>query len=114
MGPIMWSVVHEDDVIDAHLKCFDISEERLGSKKEVFNIAADDSRIDELTQSLLNRFFENRKRPLLTKELDGYTSIVSNAKARRVLGIDFKRCGTKSTRSRGRRFRSKRRRRRKT
>merc|ERR1719446_319642 len=81
-GPIMWAYVHEDDVIDAHLKCLDIPEEQLGSKRETFVLAADDSRIDAPTMELVNQFWMGRQTPHLKRSLDGCASILSNEKAR--------------------------------
>lgn len=92
-GPIMWAYVHDDDVIEGILKGMEMPEKDLGPNKwDVFNLAAPDCRLDMPIMELIERFWQmlNKPPPEIRKPLGRYGSILSNEKATRALGINFK------------------------
>jgi len=84
--PLMWAYCHEHDVVDAHLKALMLHGEAFASRCESFLIVADDTRYDLPTEQLVNEHFGLGA---FTSNLGGYASLVSNKKARRVLGMTF-------------------------
>lgn len=86
--PLMWAYCHEHDVVDAHLKALMLPAEALASRCESFIIVADDTRYDLPTAEMVVDHFGDR-RPFSSK-LDGFASLVSNKKAKRVLGMSFR------------------------
>jgi nucleoside-diphosphate-sugar epimerase len=86
--PIMWTYVHEDDVLDAHLKALDLPADKFASRSETFYIIADDNRTELTTEELIKNHWAAKgvAPPELTRPLTGYASIASNEKAKKVLG----------------------------
>merc|ERR1719345_426734 len=89
VAPIMWAYCHEDDVVDVHLKALKVPTSSLPSRSESFFIISDDTRSDTPTDKLIQDHWAAKgvAPPELTRPLPGFTSIVSNAKAKRLLGF---------------------------
>jgi len=85
-GALMWCYVHEHDIVDAHLAALDVPQERLDSTCETFFLVADDTRFDRPTMELIKAHWVE-SRPLLARPLPGFASIVSNEKAKHLLGF---------------------------
>jgi nucleoside-diphosphate-sugar epimerase len=77
---ILWSYIDARDVASACLKA--IEADGLGA--EALIIAADDSSSNRLTQELVEQYLPVVKD--IRSPLDGRTSLISNAKAKRILG----------------------------
>ncbi|NOU63883.1 NAD-dependent epimerase/dehydratase family protein [Paenibacillus sp. LMG 31461] len=77
---ILWSYIDARDVASACLKA--IETDGLGA--EALIIAADDSSSNRLTQELVEQYLPGVKE--IRSSLDGRTSLISNAKAKRILG----------------------------
>lgn len=88
MTPIMWTYVHEMDVVDAHLKALDLPAASFPSRCETFYVIADDNRTDMPTEELIRNHWGKKgvAPPEITQPLSGFTSIASNEKAKRILG----------------------------
>jgi len=87
MTPVMWAYTHEDDVVDAHLSALQLPSSTFPSRCETFFIIADDNRTDTTTEELIKNHWERKgaSPPELKAPLPGFTSIVSNEKAKRML-----------------------------
>lgn len=77
---ILWSYIDARDVASACLKA--IEADGLGA--EALIIAADDSSSNRLTRELVEQYLPGVKE--FRSQLDGRTSLISNAKAKRILG----------------------------
>lgn len=89
--PLMWAYCHEDDVVDAHMLALDVPQEALPSRCESFLIVADDTRSGTPTSELISRQWHSpATAPPLRHSLPGFASIVSNRKAKRLLGFEPK------------------------
>mmetsp|Transcript_8908 Transcript_8908/g.13303 ORF Transcript_8908/g.13303 Transcript_8908/m.13303 type:complete len:694 (-) Transcript_8908:61-2142(-) len=88
---LMWAYTHEDDVIDAHIKALscELPKDTNGHLRLI--IAADDTRYDETTQSLLEKHYTSDNSTLDDIELKSildvnpFASVLSNAQAKKVL-----------------------------
>jgi len=88
LTPLMWAYCHEDDVVDAHILALDVPQADLPSRCESFLIVADDTRIARPTEELVSRQWSSSSTaPLLRHALPDFASIVSNKKAKRLLGF---------------------------
>jgi len=96
MTPLMWAYCHEHDVIEAHLRALDLPQTALPSRCESFLLVADDTRFDIPTAQLIREHWSNGGAPPLKKQLPGFTSIVSNQKAKNLLGFAPRSCRTPS------------------
>ncbi|CAK0808633.1 unnamed protein product [Prorocentrum cordatum] len=83
--PLLWAYCHESDVIDAHLLALDVPREALASSCESFLLVADDTRYDKPTSELISQQWD--RPPPLRRALPDHSSIVSNDKAKQVLGF---------------------------
>eukprot|EP00747_Dinoflagellata_sp_TGD_P060253 gnl/TRDRNA2_/TRDRNA2_151946_c0_seq1.p1 gnl/TRDRNA2_/TRDRNA2_151946_c0~~gnl/TRDRNA2_/TRDRNA2_151946_c0_seq1.p1 ORF type:complete len:449 (-),score=58.54 gnl/TRDRNA2_/TRDRNA2_151946_c0_seq1:98-1321(-) len=89
-GPIIWAYISQDDVVEGFIRAMDIDEKHLASKHEVFVLSADDVRFDSPTMDLITRHWKGRTAPNITRPLPGFSSILNNDKAKRVLGMKFR------------------------
>lgn len=77
---ILWSYIDARDVASACLKAIEVD----GLGAEALIIAADDSSSDRLTRDLVEKYLPGVKE--IRSPLEGRTSLISNAKAKRLLG----------------------------
>jgi len=95
--PLMWAYCHELDVVDAHLLALNASTNSLPSTCESFFIVADDTRYVVPTRELIKQHWDPAKQPartmpFISQSLSGYASIVSNQKAKQLLGFKPRTC----------------------
>lgn len=77
---ILWSYIDARDVASACLKAIEVD----GLGAEALIIAADDSSSDRLTRDLVEQYLPGVKE--IRSPIEGRTSLISNAKAKRLLG----------------------------
>ncbi|MZQ80705.1 NAD-dependent epimerase/dehydratase family protein [Paenibacillus sp. 5J-6] len=77
---ILWSYIDARDVASACLKAIEVD----GLGAEALIIAADDSSSDRLTRDLVAKYLPGVKE--IRSSLEGRASLISNAKAKRLLG----------------------------
>lgn len=77
---ILWSYIDARDVASACLKAIEVD----GLGAEALIIAADDSSSNRLTRDLVEQYLPGVKE--IRSPLEGRTSLISNAKAKRLLG----------------------------